>query len=92
MVVVHGFAQGRFSFAPLAEAIASEGAVVFNIDVAMSFPFRTTIEEVACAVRFSRAMAADYGGDETRITLIGNSAGASTGALVAIAGDDFAGD
>jgi acetyl esterase/lipase len=92
VVVVHGFAQSRRSFAPLAEAIASEGAVVLNIDVAMSFPFQTTIEEVACAVRFARAMASDYGGDETRITLIGNSAGASTGAIVAMAGDDFAGD
>ncbi len=92
VVVVHGLGQGRFSFASLAEAIASEGAVVFNIGVEMSFPFLTTVEEVACAVRFSRAMAADYGGDDTRITLIGNSAGATTGAIVAMAGDDFVGD
>lgn len=92
VVVVHGLYQDKFSFAPLAEAIASEGAVVFNISVDMTFPFGTAIEEVACAVRFSRAMAADYGGDETRITLIGNSAGAVTGAVVAMAGDDFAED
>ena len=84
--------QGKFSFAPLAEAIASEGAVVFNIDVDTSFPFRTAMEEVACAVRFSRAMAADYGGDDTRITLVGNSLGATLGAVVAMAGHDFAGD
>ena len=92
VVVVHGFMQGRFSFATLAEAIASEGAVVFNIGVEMSFPFLTAVEEIACAVRFSRAMAADYGGDASRITLVGNSAGAATGAIVAMAGDDFVGD
>jgi acetyl esterase/lipase len=92
VVVVHGFAQGKFSFAPLAEAIASEGAVVFNIGVETSFPFRTAIDEVACAVRFSRATAAGYGGDDTRITLVGNSLGATLGAIVAMAGDDFAGD
>jgi len=88
VVVVHGLEQGRFSFVILAVAIAAEGAVVLSIGVDMTFPFLTAVEEIACAVRFSRAMAADYGGDASRITLVGNSAGAVTGAIVAIAGDD----
>jgi acetyl esterase/lipase len=92
VVVVHGFAQGRFSFAPLAEAIASEGAVVFNISYDWEFPALAGIEDIACAVRFARATAADHGGDPSRVTLVGNSLGASIGAIVGMAGDDFAGD
>ncbi len=92
VVVVHGILQSRGEFALLAEATASEGAVVFNIDVTMAPPFLTAIEQIACAVRFARATAADHGGDPTRITLVGNSSGAHTGAVVAMAGDEFEGD
>jgi acetyl esterase/lipase len=55
-------------------------------------PHLIAIEQIACAIRFARATAEDYGGNPNRITLIGNSAGASTGAVVALAGDDFEGD
>ncbi len=72
--------------------IASEGAVVYNIDVRFTVPFITGIERIACAVRFARATAADYGGDPSWITLVGNSAGAATGMVVALAGEDFGGD
>lgn len=92
VVVAHGLGQSRYAFAPLAEAIASQGTVVYNIDVMFTSPNVIGIERIACAVRFARATAADYGGDPSRITLVGNSAGASTGAVVALAGDDFEGD
>ena len=92
VIVVHGGGQVRSSFAPIAEAIASQGAVVYNIDTLFTFPWRSIIERIACAVRFARATAADYGGDPGRITLVGNSLGAATGAVVALAGDDFEGD
>jgi acetyl esterase/lipase len=46
----------------------------------------------ATAVRFARATAADYGGDDTEITLVGHSAGAATGMVVAMAGEDYARD
>jgi acetyl esterase/lipase len=92
VIVVHGGGQVRSSFAPLAEAIASQGAVVYNIDTMFTFPWSSIIERIACAVRFARATAADYGGDPGRITLVGSSAGAATGAVVALAGDDFEGD
>ena len=92
VVVVHGGEQSRTNYAHLAVAIASRGAVVYNIDAWSTFPFRIGIERIACAVRFARATAADYGGDPGWITLVGSSAGAATGAVVALAGDDFEGD
>jgi acetyl esterase/lipase len=92
VIVVHGAAQTRRSFENLSEAIALEGAIVYNIDAYFTVPFITGIQRIACAARFARATAADYGGDPSRITLVGNSAGAYTGAVVALAGDDFEGD
>jgi acetyl esterase/lipase len=92
VVVVHGGMQSGSHLERLAEGIASQGAVVYNIDVEFTFPHIIGIERIACAVRFARATAADYGGDPSRITLVGNETGASTGAVVALAGDDFEGD
>lgn len=90
VLVVHGVSQGKGDLAALAGAISAEGAVVFNVDVTMSEPFDAAIEEVACSVRYAHAMAADYGGDPERLTLVGNSAGAVTGMIAALAGDDVA--
>ncbi len=92
VVVAHGVMESRTNYANLAESIASQGAVVYNIDWWSTPPWNTGIECIACAVRFARATAADYGGDPTRITLVGSSAGAATGAVVALAGDDFGGN
>jgi len=93
VVVVHGAGQSLGHFKPLASAIASQGAVVYNIDAKYALPFPGVgIEHIACAVRFARATASDYGGDPDRITLMGNCLGATTGAVVALAGDDFEGD
>jgi len=92
VVVVHGV-QSRMHLTPLSEAIASQGAVVYNIDVMFAIRHQGVgIERIACAVRFAHATASDYGGDPGRITLVGNSLGAAPGAVVALAGDDFEGD
>jgi acetyl esterase/lipase len=66
--------------------------VVFNISVSYSVPPVDAIEDIACAVRFARAKAHDYGGDPTTITLVGNSSGAAKGAIVAMDGDSYQGD
>jgi acetyl esterase/lipase len=92
VIAVHAYGGSKSNMAPLAEAIASEGAVVFNLDVTMIEPFLTAIEQVACAVRFARATAGDHGGDPTRITVVGHSGGAAAGAVVALGGDDYEGD
>lgn len=87
VIIVHGVSQSKKTFQPLAESIASQGAVVYNITVKHTFPNTIAIKRIVCAVRFARATAAEYGGDPSRVTLVGNSAGANTGIIVALIGD-----
>ncbi len=96
VVVVHGLSVRRPTTAAISEELASKGAVVFNTEVAYMrgdrLEFPTAIEQEACAVRFARSHAADYGGDPSRLVFVGHSAGALTGAVVALAGDEFSGE
>ena len=92
VVVVHGWGLYKSNFEKLARSIASQGAVVYNINVWFSVPFLPSIERLACAIRFARATAPDYDGDPNRITIVGHSAGAAAGVVVSLAGDDFKGD
>jgi len=81
--------------APLAEAIAQRGAVVFNAPYRLTFEgggFPTTFEDAACAVRFAAEHTVEYGGDPDRLIVVGYSAGAQIAAVVALAGDTFDGD
>ena len=92
VIVVHGVLQSSGTFNTLTNAIASEGAVVYNINVDHSRPATRAMELIACAVRYARSTAAEYGGNPAGITLVGNSAGANTGVVVGLAGDSFEGD
>lgn len=81
----------------LAKAVARSGVIVFNADYRGVRPaeqkgWPKAVDDVACAVRFARAHAADYGGDATNLVLVGHSFGGYVGTLVALAGDDFDGD
>ncbi len=91
VIVVHGAMLGKGSTDRLAKTIASQGAVVYNIDVVHPYPATISIERIGCAVRYARARAAEYGGDPSRITMIGHSFGANTGIVAALAGDSFEG-
>ena len=51
--------------------------------------FPDAYADVACAVRFARARAADFGGDPAAVTLLGWSDGAMASAVVAAAGDQL---
>ena len=94
VIVVHHQGGTKSGYRHLANAIAVSGAVVFNIsyDDLANDPALFGIEDVACAVRFARANAADHGGDPTRITLVGASQGAVSGMLVGLNGDAYQGD
>jgi acetyl esterase/lipase len=66
---------------------------VYNIDVWHGAPTLTSaLERIACAVGFARETADDYGGDPSWLALVGHSLGAHDGAVIALAGADFAGD
>ncbi len=78
-------------FQPLAEEIASHGAVVYNIDVDSTIPWITAIEQVTCSVRYAREHGTDYGGAHPTVVVLGNSAGAAVASVAALGGDHFSG-
>jgi acetyl esterase/lipase len=96
-VLAHGggwIGGERADVADLAALLATHGVVVFNISyrtMALGGRYPTSYDDVACGVRFARTTAAEYGGDPARIILIGYSAGAHLSAVIALAGDEFAG-
>lgn len=98
VVFVHGYRAVKEGHEKLSRAIAEQGAVVFTIEWRIRLPvvakkengkgFREMHETVACAIRFARAHAPEYGGDPERVTLVGFSAGAWIGSYLAVLGDD----
>lgn len=93
-VAVRPVEQRREGLAPVAEAVSSQGAVVYNTSWRSSGESspRESAEDAACAVRFARATAQEYGGDPGRLVLMGHSAGGAVAMVIALAGDDFEGD
>lgn len=95
-VMMHGRPRKPRDMEALARVVAGAGAVVFNIDYRGVRPvvqegWPEAAEDIACAMRFARARAADYGGDPSTLVLVGHSYGGYLGPLVALAGDEFAG-
>jgi acetyl esterase/lipase len=77
-----------------ARAIAAAGAVVMTAAWRMSDGYgggwRSSFEDVACAVGVARATAAAYGADPAHVTLAAHSLGAWIAAVVALTPTDFA--
>jgi acetyl esterase/lipase len=98
VVMFHGggwVAGDPDDLAPLAQAIAAGGAVVFNAPYRLALRgggYPVTFEDASCAVRFAREHARQFGGDPGSVTVLGYSAGAHIGAVTALAGDSFIGD
>jgi acetyl esterase/lipase len=96
-VMIHGRPRKPRDMEPLAELIAARGAVVFNADYRGVRPvvqrgWPAAPEDIACAIRFARAHAADYGGDPSTLVLVGHSYGGYLGPLIALAGELVPGD
>ncbi len=97
VVFAHGLMQEKRDFADLSEAIATQGTVVFTLDWPVysgdsvlrkkGTKLREMSESLICAVRFAHVHAGDYGGNAKQIVLVGFSAGARMGSLVALAGE-----
>lgn len=86
------FAPGRWAgknaVGYFGSSYAESGAVAYVLTMSDDPPFLETVEDIACAVRYARATAGDYGGDPDTVTLVGFSLGASAGAVAALSGDD----
>lgn len=101
IVFLHGNNENKEGHKEVSQAIAEQGAVVFTVDWPVWIPdlaaredgkgFREMSEVLNCAVRFARATASDYGGDPAAVTLVGFSAGAASGASIALAEDNLDG-
>lgn len=95
VIFAHGFGERKADYRRFSQTLAEQGFVVFTIDWPARNAgardnhrgFRRTYETFACAVRFARNHATQYGGDAARLTLMGFSAGASASALLAFAAD-----
>lgn len=92
VVVLHGAGVGRRHYEAFAERFAEAGAVVLNVDWdVLPTNFEDASEQIACAVRFARVRAADYGGDPDRIVLLGHSSAAPWATRAALVGDEYEG-
>lgn len=86
VVFAHGGPCGigcRDYMARQASVLALDGAVVFNADY-RDDEQDTDIGDIACAVNFARSTASTYGGDPSRVTLVGYSNGAYRGIYAAV--------
>lgn len=89
----HGSDFHRSSFDALAKQLAKKGVVTFAASWHSKPPpaesFLWGWEDAACAVRWVRENAAAYGGNPSRIIIVGHSAGGAVGAAITLGGDDF---
>lgn len=66
----------RQRMAPLAEAVAAQGAVVFNVSYGAVRP-QDVVNDTACSLQLAVEQAVDHGGDPERLVLAGQSFGAA---------------
>ncbi len=94
VVLVHGGAWlvgSPVSIEPLAIYLTENGYLTFNASYQLSLQspgFPAAIDDIACAVRF----AASHPRSDGTVVVIGHSAGAHIGSLVALTGDQYRDD
>ena len=98
-VVVLFNGTSKEAYAQLSSAIAAHGAVVFNPDIPTKPSNFSPVEHIAqgledaaCALRFGRFKAEEFGGNPARVVVVGHSIGGVAAADMMLAGDDFKGD
>jgi acetyl esterase/lipase len=83
----------RAGLGPFAQLAAGQGAVVFVADYRegpqWGGGWTNSYQDVACAIRFARGHASQYGGDGSRITLVAHSFGNFIAAGVALSPNPF---
>ncbi len=66
--------SSRRGMAPLAVAVAGQGAVVFNVSYGIVTPAEV-VNDVGCSLQLATESAPDFGGDPERVVVAGASAG-----------------
>lgn len=99
VVFLHGYGSLKEGHIRESQVIAESGAVVYTLnwptwidDLAgreNGKGFREMYEVVACGIRFAKTTASNYGGDPSRVTLIGFSYGGYLGIWIALATDSL---
>jgi acetyl esterase/lipase len=96
-VVLHGGEDHKSTMSGYGRAAARAG-VVAVVPEWRSFPAQldehrlAALEDVACAIRFARDRASDYGGDGERIVMAGWSLGANFATIATLDNDPIDGD
>lgn len=96
-VVLHGGEDHKATMTDFAKAVSQQGLVAF-VPEWRSYPAQleenrlAALEDVACAVRFARERAGDYGGDGERVVMAGWSLGGNFGALAVLRRQSVEGD
>lgn len=90
LVYLHGggwVSGSPTTHAKLARRFAEAGYLVFNVDyrLAPEHPFPSPLEDCIQAIRWAARVAAQYGGDATRLAIGGDSAGGNLSAAAAVA-------
>ncbi len=93
LVYFHGGAQhvgDKGTYDRVCKTFAAAGYLVFNANYRMAprFKFRTQWQDAASAVKWAYESAAWYGGDNSRLFLGGDSAGASLSSAYAVMAQD----
>jgi acetyl esterase/lipase len=93
LVYIHGsgfHAMDKKSYRRIARCFAKRGYLVFSINyrLAPSCGFPGQVTDVSKSIRWAYDHAGDYGGDNSRIFLAGDSAGAQFSAIYATAVND----
>ena len=97
VVFLHGRGQTKEGWTTLSRAIAEQGAIVFVIEWSYTDPVEAILDNgkgyhemadtVACAIRFARARASDFGMDTEPLVITGFSGGGGVASHVALAGE-----
>jgi acetyl esterase/lipase len=80
------FTERRYQV-PLAAELAKRGSVVFLIayrGITTLNSDQDSVSDARCAIRYARAHTADYGGDPSRVVVVGHSQGGFLGIEIAI--------
>lgn len=79
VILLHGGGVNKETVRSLSVALAEQGAVVFTPEYQSYQPppdqILTGVTDAACAVRYARAHAVEYGGDPGWVIVVGHSAG-----------------